>query len=130
MKPTYEDRKEQMEKLKSQGWTYAEIAQMFGVTRQRVYQIIGGHYNTHFKRVTEEKCIYPNLLRFLNENRISMRELTRLVYGYYHRASEQRIRMVLKGADCHKSLIDKMLDVTRLSYEEAFKRKEDENAVG
>lgn len=121
------DRKKEMESLKAQGWTYTDIGNKFGISRQRVWGVIGGHYSGSFRRIKEDVCIYPNLRKYMNENKISVRELTRLLYGYWHSDLNERTFSLLRGKDCRKSVIDRVLATTGLTYEEAFARKEDEN---
>ena len=119
------ERAEQMKKLRSQGATYEEIGKAMGISRQRVYQIIGGSVRDCFKEITADECICPNIRKWMNENRISKPKLTRMIYGEerYHPLNWGTVGNILKGSDCHKHCIDNILRVTGLSYEVAFKKE-------
>lgn len=114
------ERAEQMKQLRQQGMSYEEIGKVMGISKQRVYQVIGGTVKNWFKEITPEVCIYPNLRKWLNENRVNRSELTRMVYGNTSARNKQLIYSILKGSDCLKHHIDNILQVTGLTYEEAF----------
>ena len=115
-----------MIEMRQQGMTYAEIGQTMGVSKQRVFNLIGGTSESKHRLITEKDCVYVGIRNWMNENKISRTMMTRLVYGTYHPEKYARFRNVLKGVDCHKHNIDKILKVTGLTYEEAFKLEEAE----
>ena len=66
---------------RDKGMTYAEIAAKYGVSHQAVAQTCARRSACHFKPYTEKECIYPNLRKWLNENRVMRNELARRMYG-------------------------------------------------
>lgn len=112
-------RKEKMIELRKQGMTYEEIAKEVGTSRQRVYQIIGGSHRRN-KAYTEEYCVYTGLRNWLNEHDVGVAQLVRSMYGEYHPTLFERVKSVMRGRDCRKSIIDRVLMATGLTYEQAF----------
>lgn len=113
---------ERMEELRSEGKTYEEIAKEFGTSKQRVYQLIGDNDTRHFTKITDERCVYSGLRNYMNEQRLSINGLAKLLYGDKHPKHHQIVRAVLKGSNCKKQTIDDILAITGLSYEVAFGR--------
>lgn len=122
------ERAEQMKKLRLQGMSYEEIGKAFDISRQRVYQIIGGTEMNYFKEIKPDECVYPNLRKWLNENRINRPKLTRLMYSEekYAPTRWEIVCRALEGANCRKTTIDRILKATGLTYEEAFGRNDAE----
>lgn len=117
------ERKAQMEKMLQNGATYSEIAAAFNLSRQRVFSIIGGRLENHFKEITAEECVYPNLRKWLNENRVTRAELCRrLTGGNTHPKTYSSVLAFCRGKTTRtpKQTIDKYLLVTKLTYEELF----------
>ena len=112
---------EAMRDLRTQGLTYEEIGREMGITRQRVYQLIGG-YTKHSVIIRPEQCVYPELRFWMLEKNISINGLARLAFGRIHAQERARLVAALKGANCSKGMIDKILKATGLTYEVAFGR--------
>lgn len=116
-----EEIKRQMIEMHEIGRTYRQIGETFGVSRQRVFQMIGGGNNKHFRYINTNMCIFKGIRKYMNDNKISIMEITRLTYGdtnsgYYNRAKGR-----LNGTlDFTKKHIDKILEITGLAYEVAF----------
>ena len=116
-----EQRKKDMRKLRESGVTYAEIANKYGISKQRVYQLIGGKDEKLFKPITTERCVYGGLRKWMNDNKVCVSELTRKIYGNYAPNSYERVKERLNGkCQFTKTYIDKILEITGLTYEEAF----------
>ena len=113
-------RKEQMEEMFRKGMTYAQIGKEFGLSRQRVYQIIGGSYRNNYHGIKPENCVYVELHNYLIANRMSISAFTRKAYGCYLPRYCKQISNAFKGKDVPKSVVDKILSVTGLTYEQAF----------
>lgn len=118
-----EERKKRLRSLREEGLTYQEIAEIEGISRQRVYQLIGGEGGC-FRGITKEVCIYDGIRNWMNENKISKAKFIRKIHGCYSYESLSRLSEILKGANTRKDMIDNILSVTGLTYEEAFKRSE------
>ncbi len=114
-----EERKKQMIRLNQDGASYQQIADEFGISKQRVAQIIGGTKEHLFRFFSKERCIYSGLRKWLNDNKVSVCELTRRLYGNSNGKSVIRTREKLKGkTELTKTYIDKLLKITGLTYEE------------
>lgn len=116
--------------LREQGYTYTQIAQKIGVSRQRVQQICGKQVSYMFQHIKAEACIYPNLRAWMNENKVSRNEFVRRM-GYTADALNiTRLSRIMKGEQHpRKYFIDLMLKVTGMPYEEMFAVNEDGNNI-
>lgn len=119
------NRKQYLESLRDKGFTYDEIGKQCGISKQRVQQIIGKESKGTFRALTADRCIYDGIRLWMNANRITVTEMTRRLYGNtfpenYHRT---RARLCGQKHDIGKSFIDKVLAITNLTYEEAFKQE-------
>lgn len=111
----------EMQSLREQGYTYQKIADISGLSKQRVSQLIGKTNYGHSKPLTEEQCVYPNLRKWMNENRVCRMELTRRMYNNMHGRAYQHVSIFLKGVTyIHKPFLDKLLKITGMTYEELF----------
>lgn len=118
------DRVAKMLELRREGWSLPAIAKNFGLSRQRVHQLIGKRDLQFFKMITEKQCVFKGLREWMNKKGVSRTELIRRIYGEhkYHPEISNRMYKYLTGrSDMKKSFIDKILEVTGLSYEECFK---------
>jgi hypothetical protein len=107
------------------GLTYAEIAEKFGVSKQRVHQVCGKHQPSKFQFISEAGCIYPNWRKWMNENKVSKMELARRMgYEAAPNAAATRMRQyMMGGGGMRKPYIDKLLEATGLPYEVLFYRE-------
>ncbi len=112
--------------MRLNGASLQEIANHFGVSRQYVHQTI-----PHLKR--EEigyysKIIYPAIRKWMTENDCTYRQ-----FAAKANVTQSSIQTALKGKnEPGKRIIDAILRVTNLSYEEAFKeepQKEERDAL-
>ena len=97
------------------GATYTECASKFGVSRQYVHQLFSRPIGCSVERRIE-KYKYKNLVKWIYDNgyklstfpvaiNISVSNFNNLMSGHH---------------DPSKKVIDKILDVTGMTYEEAF----------
>lgn len=118
---TFEEKKA----LREQGLSYTEIARRLGISKQAVQQGLASRDVRYFQFVTEKGCIYPNIRKWMNDNRISVSEIARRMGLIPHSSTCERIRGYLTGAnDPNKFTIDRILAITNLTYEQAFYREE------
>lgn len=112
--------KEKVIELRKQGLKYKEIAEMFGVSWQRIRQICGKQETSWFHAVGSE-CVYPNIRKWMNENQITKGEFLKRMGLSDCSDNRSRLGGYLRGK-CYpqKSYIDKMLAATGLAYEELF----------
>lgn len=112
-----------MREMHESGMTYQAIADEFGITQQRVHQIIGGRNVALFNYVTKDRCIFEGLRNWMNKNEVCVAELTRRIYHNGLPANRERVREKLMGNKATIEFVDRILDITGLTYEEAFKRE-------
>lgn len=105
------------------GISHAEIAKEFGLSRQRVHQIVGN--NTILPGRPIRKCAFPGLVKWMFEHGISTKQLTVVLNINYYTLGYK-----LRGVH-HFTMpeIKAILAYTGLTFEEAFgeeiDRKED-----
>ena len=107
---------------RAKGKSCRQIAHEFGVSYQTVWSATyDGESGCRFRKWTKERCIYPNLRKWLNDNRVT---LTGFIVRMDLAASGVtcgRFSGYFRG-DCYptKKVIDKMLQVTGLTYEQMW----------
>lgn len=106
---------------RKKGMTYREIAKKHGVSYQAVAQACARRGVGHFKPYSADDVPYPYLRAWLNENQISRAEFARRLDKVPYGASMEQVSTWLRGR-CYpsKKIIDKILAVTGLTYEELF----------
>lgn len=112
------EQKLEMYKMRLEGASLQECADVFGVTREYVRQLTPP-VETHAKRRSNyDSCIYPAIAEWLYENRYSYHAFAKLCA-----TSIQPMYRALTGVTpLSKKLIDAILDSTGLTYEDAFKK--------
>ena len=70
--------------------------------------------------MSAEKCVYPRIRKYMNDNKINMSKLTVMLFGENTTWDYAKVRKALKGENCTKYIIDGILKVTGMTYEEAF----------
>ena len=98
------------------GSTYKEVGERFGVSRQRIHAL----FPSSSKRARHQKwefCyIYPNVNKFMKENKISLMEFHRQTGVHYN----QLHKIFYGEMNPRKATIDKLLNYTGMTYEEFF----------
>ena len=74
---------------RANGATYAEIAKKYGISRQRVQQVC--------KKWSKKQCIYINLRKWMNDNAVSIADLTYRIRATGREISGPTVRNVLEG---------------------------------
>ena len=77
---------------------------------------------TYWTMLSEKQCIYPGLRNWMNYKGVCVSALTRMMYG--NESKRKTVAIALTGGSCSKKTIDKILEVSRLTYEEAFGKGE------
>ena len=108
-------------KLQEQGFSYTQIAKILGISPQAVRQALSKHNPNYFRPFSEKGCIFKGLREWLNRNKVSRAELIRRM-GYESLSDTSiRFRNYLSGvSEFRKRDIDKILEVTGLTYEQVF----------
>lgn len=116
------EREAEMLEMRRAGASYTEIAERYGISKQRVYQIVGARNKAYFRPITPERCIYPYLRKWMNDNEISIAELVRRGRGNASATNWCELKAVLTGKAraVTKPTIDKLINATGLTYEKLF----------
>lgn len=114
------NRIERMQALHNEGKSYAEIGKEFGISKQRVARVIRDNTNRMGHIVTSKQCVYEGIRHYLNISNMCVTDLTKLMFGDSWRNHLGTVSHALKGVNCSKQTIDKILEVTGMSYEDAF----------
>lgn len=113
-------------KLRAQDMTMEEIANEMGCTSQYVQQLLHSAVTSRFRNRAwyRHEIIYPNIDRFVKENDLTLSAFAREC-GY---GTSVPIRnCIVLGHAPKKDVIDAILKVTGMTYEEAFKKDGDSN---
>lgn len=112
----------QMVEDRDAGMTYKEIAEKHGCSVQYVGRVVSKYNPKNFHVITETGCIYPNLRKWMNDNKISAAELLKMMYYEPHPESVERLRNVMRGVgNPRKDYIDRMMAATGMTYQKLFK---------
>lgn len=119
--------KVKMFEMRVRGYTLEAIGKEFGITRERVRQILRSvcSRSTSIKRGCES-MIYPNIAKWLMGNDVSVGELSEMLDKSSNR-SAVKLSHKLHGKHIRGlaiSEIRKILEITGLTFEEAFKLDE------
>lgn len=118
---------EEYEALRQEGYTYKEIADKVGCSRQNIQDVLARYNASQFKGFSKDRCVYDGLRKWLNENKCSLAELLRRIYGMnVSSPTHTRWASLLRGE--HRFTmpdIDAVIDVVGLTYEELFRTEAD-----
>lgn len=114
------ERAAMMCKLNEEGKSYNEIAAIYGISKQRVYQILRKGDKRYFRYISKRSVKYTGLRNWMNTNKISFNELVTRVFGYYHSEHYKRLYWYLNSERLTMPLIKKILEITGLTFEECF----------
>lgn len=124
MTPKFTKRVEEYLALRDKGMTYDEIAKLYGISRQAVCQTIRRFTNgpklAPSSIATINDIKYVGLANWMMTNNVSLGELERRCGGIRFHHS------LIQHHEPGKRLIDIILAVTGLTYEECFKEREKE----
>ena len=108
-------------RMHAKGMTYEEIGEIFVFSKQRAQQLAHSHPGDGFHANTIAKIKYVGLRNWMLENRVKVCDLEKQCGSRLHRALSSE-------GNPTKKLIDKILAITGLTYEECFKEEVLENA--
>ena len=111
------------ESMRNQGMTYQQIADACSCTRQNVHWALTRVEKAPIRGIVPSRCVYPALRNWMNDNRVTVAELFRRLYGDEARLNTRpRFYDLLKGKiDMKKRDIDALMRVTGMTYEELFR---------
>ena len=113
-------RTEEMRAKADDGMTYQQIADAYGISRQRVAQLIG-RYSSNRHRPERTYSIYPGVDRWMHENKMTYTEVARQLGYAVAPGTLSRINRIFTGmSEMNKSDIDKLINLAGKTYEELF----------
>lgn len=114
-------RKQQMIEDRDAGMTYKQIGEKYGVSYQYVCQVCAKRLPYRFQFIKEDSCIWPNLRRWMNDEKCSRNELLRRMGLTPAAENSTTLRSYMTG-ECspRKPYIDKLLQATGMTYEKLF----------
>lgn len=129
MKQKNKDRFLEMIKMRLDGYTYREIAEKFGVTRQRVQQVVAEFTGKERapKSFNRTGFIYPNIIEWMDEKGISLAELSRIM-GIGEGNSSRTSKKMRGETEFRMIEIKAILKESGKTFEYMFAEKENEKA--
>jgi transcriptional regulator with XRE-family HTH domain len=117
-------KREQAIALRKKGMTYQEIADSMGVSKAYVAVLLDKTVKTsNFHIWPIELSPYPVLTQWMNDNQMTRQELAEKL-GYSPSTSScYIITKIMKTDKFTKKEIDKLLELTGMTYEELFKKQ-------
>ena len=114
--------------MRDKGMTFQQIADELGVTRQRVAQYCAGVNAKYYRFYGEKTCIYVGLRDWMNENKVNITVLLQMMGYVFAPESNERWKAKLSSETALKiDEIKKILEVTGLTFEQAFGEVEGKN---
>lgn len=121
-----EDKKEMLA-LRERGLSYQEIADIYHISKQRVYQIIGKENVRRFN-ADIDKIVYKGIYEFMRDNpSISFSNLHRTISSHSTANAVKSFRRFLTNTTDKGVLtirqIKRLMEFTGKSFEELFERR-------
>lgn len=109
---------EELVEMRNNGCTCEEIAAKLYISASTV-SLIGRQYGAVPKKRVRRKCIYPALKDWMNRNGVSVEKFAKMA-----NMSDSGIISIICGrSQPTKWTIDRILKITGLAYEQAFKEE-------
>lgn len=109
-------------KMRLDGFSYQEIAEKFGVSKQYINQMLQNVISERRNKAVN-KIVYPNIANWLKDNECSISEFVIRV-GIKRSTLDHKLRGRNKF---NSDEIKRILDVTGMKFEECLKMKESED---
>ena len=106
-----------------EGYTLQELGKEFGVSDERIRQVIGGSTNLRNRTLkSHQYSIYPNIDKWMHDHNMTyLRFAIEMGFGG-NTETAKRLANCLSGRnEFNKTAIDRLLKATGFTYEEAFK---------
>lgn len=115
--------------LRHEGYTLAEIGEKYGVTRQRIHQILTeGNVKPRRWTKTYQQIPYKGLYEYVENNKqVSITYLSRLLFGTPCNATDLRVMRLLQGADSQLTIsqIKRLEKDSGMPFSYLFQKKGD-----
>ena len=109
-------------KMRLDGFTYQEIAEKFGVSRQYINRMLQNVISER-RNKTVNKIVYPNIANWLKNNECSISEFAIRV-GMERSTLDRKL---YGRSKFNSDEIKRILDATGMKFEECLKMKESED---
>ena len=119
--------REKAAQMRRDGATYQEIGEYFGVSRQRIEQILKGKVKARKCSTDMERIPYEGLYNWLMDNpKVTYPTLAKIVLGNGENKSTNQITNLLHGRNSliSKRAYDRLIAATGMTYEQLFKLRE------
>lgn len=122
------EQKLEMFSMRLDGATFQEIGDKFGLTKQRVEQILNFRSGYGYKKSIKnsEKCIYKGLSDYIYRENLTLGELTEII-GMKCSTTELAKKRITGVRPFKINEIRKILKITGMTFEECFSLKESED---
>ncbi len=110
--------KVKMFEMRLRGCTLQEIGDKFGITRERVRQILSESIKERNENLNE--IIYVNIAKWLKQNDISLFKFSKMLYPKSNSSTRLKNKLTKSKSELKISQIKKILEITGMSFEEAF----------
>lgn len=115
--------------LRYEGYTLAEIGEKYGVTRQRIHQILteGQVKPRRWSKIYRE-IPYKGLREYVENNKqVSITYLSRLLFGTPCHTTDMRVMRLLQGADSRLTIgqIKRLEEDSGMPFSYLFQKEED-----
>lgn len=117
------DQKVEAYRMRLEGHSLQEIGDKFGVTRERIRQILSCREKVRStSRCNYSSWVFPGIAEYAKSHRLSLRGLSKKAGMPF-----STVYNIISGKSVpSKSAIDKILESTGMTYEEAFRARETE----
>lgn len=114
--------------MREEGMSYREIADVFGVSRQRIQQVLkkGIAYDRKYA-ADIEKIPYEGIYNYMVENpKVTFPALSMILFGTSNKNKNEVTRNFVFGMNCKigKRCYDRLIEKTGMTYEQLFKLRE------
>lgn len=114
--------------MRDDGMSYQEIAEVFGVSRQRIHQVLkSGAVYTRKYAADIETIPYEGIYKFMVENpKVTFSALAVIMFGYSGNTASNMARRFVRGDNTKvgKRTYDRLIAATGMTYEQLFKLRE------
>jgi transcriptional regulator with XRE-family HTH domain len=101
--------------MRLDGYTYEEIGNRLGVTKQWAEQIVKSAISERRARRSVMKCIYPAIRDWMRENGYNYSDVSELID-----VCETTVSRIMRGSDVRFSTMKKLAQVAGMTLTEAF----------
>lgn len=113
--------------MRRDGATYQQIGDAFGVSRQRVQQVLKNQVRLRKCSTDMEKIVYEGIYNYLMDHpRMTFPSLAMVMFGNSGNNENNLVQNLLRGRSCKisKRAYDRLIAATGMTYEQLFKLRD------